>query len=331
MRITEGTVRFDGCDRHFAEKFGAHQAAEMVLDFASTNTHPFLYDTYQLAAHLGLRRKALFELVRRPGRHYRTLRIPKRSGGSRTLSVPDDRLKTVQRTVLHTILCHFPASAYATAYQPGATLRQNAAPHCGKKYLLKLDLEDFFGSIRFDQVYGAVFHTRRFPKQIGAMLTALCCKDDALPQGAPTSPQLSNLVLKWFDDTMGAWCQRRGIAYTRYCDDITFSADRPLYDAYRKAVGLLEHQGFSINEEKTRFVTAAGRQTVTGLTVNEKVGVPADFKRALRQQVYYALKFGAEPPEYRRLLGKVQFVLQTAPEHPWFCDAREELIRRLKG
>ena len=113
-----------------------------------------------------------------------------------------------------------------------------------------------------------------------------------LPQGAPTSPALSNLVMRNFDTNMARWCQRRAIVYTQYCDDLTFSADRPLFAVYSKAKNMLAEMGFDLNEAKTHFITNAGRQSVTGLTVNEKVSVPAGYKRSLRQEVYYALRFG---------------------------------------
>ena len=342
MRIMEGTVVFDASDLHFSEKFGPIEAAEMVLDFYSCNRHPFLYDTYQLADFLTFPRKTVFYCAREHDRMYYEAEIPKRSGGVRRLSVPLPRLAAMQGRILHGILCHFPVSSYATAYQKGVDLRKNAAPHCGKRYLLKLDLEDFFDSITFPMVYQAAFGPERFPKQIGTMLTALCCRNDCLPQGACTSPALSNLVMKWIDETLGTWCKKRGVAYTRYCDDMTFSADRPLYDVYNKAVSLLESRGFTVNEKKTRFITRAGRQTVTGLVVNEKVGASADFKRRLRQELYYANRYGiadaaaktgfeGTPRNYaHRLLGQLNFVLRFDPKNQWFLRARQQLFGRMR-
>ena len=266
----------------------------------------------------------------------------------------------VQRAILRKILFCIPISVYARAYRPGGKLWDNAAPHVRKKYLLKLDLTDFFGTIRFDRVYGEVFPTKRFPRQIGAMLTALCCRGDVLPQGAPTSPVISNIVMKHFDDVFGAWCEKRGFSYTRYCDDIAVSGNASLYPAYRKAEQMLKKMGLAINRKKTHFISNGGRQTVTGLTVNEKISVPVDYKRNLRQEVYYACKYGfkdvlqnrfpkdyigmeGEPylyvpqllPEnlpreierYRReLLGKIDFVLSVEPENAFFQAAKERLL-----
>lgn len=346
MRIAKRGVVFDECDLHFVQKFGVMEAAAMVLDFKSVCDLPFIYDTYQLADFLGIGRKGLFDLTRQVSHHYHPIDLPKKNGGVRRLQVPSLPLKQIQRRILREVLSRLPVSDYATAYRPGARLYDNAARHCGKKYLLKLDVSDFFGSIPFEMVYRTAFNTHYFPKQIGVMLTALCCRKDALPQGAPTSPALSNIVLRGFDNVMGNWCKKRGITYTRYCDDMTFSADTPLYGAYVRAKTLLFEMGLELNEDKTRFLTRQSRQTVTGLTVNDGVHIPADYKRALRQEVYYALKFGLESAVLqgrreafiasdqvlteaycRHLVGKVGYVLQIEPNNTYFQAALEQLLR----
>lgn len=347
MIIRGETVSFEECDMAFAKKFGILEATDMVLDFKATHPLPFLYDTHQLADFLKTGRKKLFYFAKNADQEYRPITIKKKSGGIRRLYAPSRQLWSYQNKIRRQILVNLPVSPYASAYVRGRTLAQNAAPHVGKRYLLKLDITDFFGSIRFFQVYCAAFNTRYFPKQIGVMLTSLCCREDVLPQGAPTSPALSNLVMYNFDNNLGRWCAARDIAYTRYCDDMTFSSDRPLFVVYQKAKSMLEEMGFELNERKTRFVTSANRQSVTGLTVNEKVSVSGDYKRGLRQEVYYALKFGlaesiryagrtefigengpAEERYLNHLIGKLHFVLQIEPENAWFQKAWTELRTR---
>lgn len=327
MKIKNEAVTFEAWDMAFVQKFGPARAADMVLTFLDFNPGlPFLFDTRQLAHFLGTGRKSLFDLLRYTDREYRTVNIKKKNGGGRTLHVPGPKLKQIQSVILRHILNAFPVSLYATAYKEGAQLMDNALPHVGKRYLLKLDITDFFGSIRFDQVYRAAFNANYFPKQIGLMLARLCCRQDVLPQGAPTSPALSNLVMKNFDNNMGAWCARRGISYTRYCDDMTFSSDKPLYHVYEKAKAMLEEMGFQLNEKKTRFVTNANRQSVTGLTVNEKVTVSREYKRNLRQELYYLLRFGdSSVARCQCLMGKLNFVLQVEPENRWFRQVKERL------
>lgn len=344
MKVKGEIVTFEEWDMAFARKFDPVRAADMVLAFKDFNPGlPFIYDTYQLAYFLGMGRKSLFDYLKYIDREYRAANIKKKNGGGRTLHVPSRKLKRIQTTILHRILDHFPVSRYATAYKKGAVLADNAAPHVGHRYLLKLDITDFFGSIRFGQVYRAAFNANYFPKQIGLMLTRFCCRQYVLPQGAPTSPALSNLVMKNFDNNMGTWCAKRGISYTRYCDDMTFSSDKPLYHVYEKAKAMLEEMGFQLNEKKTRFVTNGNRQSVTGLTVNEKVSVSRDYKRNLRQEVHYVLRFGCKADiswdfckkrkgtdeqylQYlQHLQGRLHFVLQVEPENQWFCEAANKL------
>lgn len=335
MRINGNEIEFGISDMDFASRFGIDEAVNMVLDFKAHNDLPFIYDAKQLAEFFETDLKTLYRAVRGADDAYHTVRIPKKSGGERVLSVPDESLKAMQSRILSEILYHLPASRYATAYFPGAQLKNNAAPHAGKRYLLKLDVLDFFGSVTFFQVYKRVFNTRRFPRNIGAMLTKLCCRDDVLPQGAPTSPALSNLVMKDFDGALGAWCEKRGIAYTRYCDDMTFSSDSPIYYVAKKAAGMLYDMGLELNAAKTRYVTSASRQTVTGLNVNATPCVPRAFKRELRKQVFFALKYGADgQPDraryLRSLIGKTSFVLQNEPENEWFRNALKQLSAAYK-
>lgn len=342
MLIKNHTITFDNWDLQFVKRFGEQNAVEMVLDFKSCNPNmPFIYDTYQLAHYLKVGNKTLFDILKHCDEHYHFVSIPKRSRGMRKLCVPDEPLKQIQRSILKELLMLLPVSRYATAYFAYSKLIDNAAPHVGHRYLLKLDLSVFFGSIRFDMVFSAAFNTRLFSKQIGAVLTTLCCKDDTLPQGAPTSPAISNLVMKQFDDNFGSWCETKGFTYTRYCDDITISGNSSLYLAYLKASRWLTGMGFEVNEQKTHFLSNANRQIVTGLTVNEKISVPKDYKRKLRQELYYAQKFGienviihkgladfitdgkADIVRYKAyLLGKINYILSIEPDNTYFAQAK---------
>lgn len=344
MNVANDTVTFEQCDMAFVRKFGAEKAAEMVLDYKSFSPLPFIYDMDQLSECLGVGKKTLYYLAENGHKEYNAMALKKRNGKVRHIYSPNDILKNCQKNILNRIIDKMPVSDYASAYIKGKTLRDNAVPHIGKKYLLKLDITDFFGSICFEQAYGAVFNTRYFPKQIGVILTKLCFRKNLLPQGAPTSPAVSNIVMRNFDDNMGSWCKNHGITYTRYCDDMTFSSDKPLYMVYQKAKAMLEEMGFELNENKTHFVKDSNRQTVTGLTVNEKLTVSKDYKRELRQAVHYVLKFGAAEdiirggrkeflsdgiPDTERycnhLLGKIRYVLQIEPNNLWFQNAFAQL------
>lgn len=348
MKIQGDTIHFEEHDMPFVSRFGVSAATEMVLDYKAVHPLPFLYDIDQLAAFFQRGKKILFRCAKHPEQEYHTTAVPKNNGKIRQLSVPSRDLRGFQNKIKRQILEQLPVSAYAKAYAKGSTLSANALPHVGKRYLLKLDVAGFFDSITFEQVYTAAFHTGYFPKQIGVLLTSLCCLNNTLPQGACTSPVLSNLIMRNFDNSMGSWCKKRGISYTRYCDDLTFSSNRPLFPVYQKARSMLQEMGFELNETKTRFVTNVNRQSVTGLTVNEKVSVSVDYKRKLRQETYYVLKFGAaghilrtqtdeflngtEPDEKRylqHLCGKLRFVLQIEPENRWFQNTVKQIEQYL--
>lgn len=344
MKIRNDTVIFDPCDLAFGAKFGYLPAAEMALEHHSLYPKlPFLYDCHQLAAFLGTSSGKLNHMVRHIQEEYHTVTNSKDNGKSRQLSVPSRELRFYQGKIANKILTQLPVSEYATAYRKGSSIRRNAEPHIRKKYLLKLDITNFFGSVSFAQIYGTVFHTI-YSKQVSYLLTSLCCLNGALPQGATTSPLLSNIVMRRFDHQIGQWCHTHDIAYTRYCDDMTFSADHSLYHVREKVSKHLHKMGFVLNEAKTHFITKAGRQCVTGLTVNEKISIPSDYKRALRQETYYALRFGlsqaiirgnrtafllnGQPDEacyLAHLLGKIQYVLQIEPENQWFRSAAAKL------
>lgn len=344
MKVVNETVEFFECDMNMVSKIGLMEAVEMVLDFSSTNTVPFIYDTYQLSDMFAIGRKNLFSLIRNCDQNYKQINIKKSNGYIRVLYSPITRLKAIQNIILKEILYKIPVSKYATAYRKGAKLIDNAEPHCGKKYLLKMDLRHFFDSITFNQVYSSVFNTCRYPKQIGTILTALCCRQDVLPQGAPTSPALSNIVMKSFDDYFGKWCEKRNFSYTRYCDDITVSGDSSVYSAYLKAKALLENMGFEINQNKTHFITNTNRQEVTGLVVNERARVSSDYRRKLRQEIHYVTKYGVLDAlkhlkdsnyesvysYYSSLIGRINYVLQIEPENQQMLNLKADLEKSLE-
>ena len=336
MLVSDNEVMFFESDMRFVKRFGLEAATDMVLDYSAINKTPFIYDFFQLSSFLRILPSDLRKLLDDIPGSYRSLQIPKKSGGYRELNQPLGRLPDIQERIYTGILKRLKSSPYATAYHQGAHLSDNAAPHIGKRFLLKLDITDFFGSIRFDMVLSSVFNTSLYPRHIGAMLTSLCCLEDVLPQGTCTSPTLSNLVMKRFDDIFGAWCKRHGFDYTRYSDDITVSGNTSLYPAYCAVKSMLHKMGFELNERKTHFITDSFRQTVTGLTVNEKVNVTAAYKRKLRQELYYTDRFGIESaaqylhqPDakkyYQQLMGRLNFVLSIEPDHTYFIKAKEKL------
>ena len=144
MKIEKDTVTFEAPDADFVTKFGIQAAADMVLDFHCFHPQlPFLYDARQLAAFLSTSRQKLLYYARHTAAAYHPVTIPKRNGDVRILSVPDDTLRRWQRKICRELLAYLPVAPQATAYRKGGAISGNAAPHVGKRYLLKLDISDF--------------------------------------------------------------------------------------------------------------------------------------------------------------------------------------------
>ena len=290
-----------------------------------------------LEQDLGISAKTLYAVSNNISKHYHKAKLPKKSGGYRNLSVPDEVLKSIQRQISEVLLIHMPVSRYAKAYRFGSSTLRNAKHHVGKQVVLKLDILHFFDSVRYSTVKDKVFPEEIYAEFLRILLTMLCYHKDTLPQGAPSSPAMTNIILYEFDELVGQWCRERGIAYTRYCDDMTFSGDFDPAEVIRFVRLELKKMDFLLNEQKTRIQRPGQQQTVTGIVVNEKMSIPADYRRKLRQELYYCRKFGIqehllkigmELPEetYRmQLLGKVNYVLQVQPEDRDLLGARKWL------
>lgn len=286
---------------------------------------------------------------------YRTAVILKRDKTRRVLHIPYPPLKKVQQRILSEILSCARLPDCATAYRAGANPRAGTAPHVGKPVLLKMDIANFFDSITFEMVLSRAFPSQYFPKSVGVLLAKLCCYEGRLPQGAPTSPTLSNIVMVPFDEYMSSYCERRGIAYTRYCDDMSFSGDFKPGPLIKKVWHFLNAMGFSVNEKKTRVLRQGQRQTVTGIVVNQKQQAPASYRRQIRQEMYYCKKYGVRSHilrtgqwEYitdsprshdgkrvtwrrfvQHLLGKISYALYINPEDTELRAYREDCINWL--
>lgn len=183
-------------------------------------------------------------------------------------------------------------SKYAKAYYKGICLKDNALPHLNKKLILKLNIENFFESIRFEKIYFACFSEQYFPRSIGVLLTKLCTYIEYLPQGAPTSAYIANLVMKDFDEELGNWCEMNNIVYTRYSDDMTFSGDFVPSIVIRRVRKMLYKLGLKLNNRKIHVISSSQRQCVTGIVVNKKLQVSSLYRKKIRQEIYYIKKYG---------------------------------------
>lgn len=294
-----------------------------------------------LEKDLGVSARMLYSLSNRRGDHYRKVQLPKGNGEFRELTVPDVFLKAVQRKIARQLLAFAPVSPHALAYRFGGSPVKNAACHVGKPMLLKLDIRHFFANINYSMVKKYAFPAEKFSEANRILLSLLCVHRDMLPQGAPTSPAISNLIMKDFDDAVGKWCKQRRIIYTRYCDDMTFSGN---FDP-RAVKNFVKEQlctmGFFLNEKKTVFVRQGQKQLVTGVVVNQKANVAADYRRKLRQELYYCKTYGVashmghcgipgSEESYRKmLLGRVNFALSIDPNNREMWEAKAFLLQGL--
>lgn len=285
---------------------------------------------------LGFPIRTLYGLSNNLEKHYHNVFIPKSDGSKRKLSVPDLILKKVQKSIADNILAQYPVSRYAKAYKIGSSIQRNAQPHTGKKKILKLDIEGFFDHILYSQVKGIVFYKEKFSEPIRILLTMLCYYKEALPQGAPTSPAITNIIMYDFDEIVGEFCNKKKIAYTRYCDDMTFSGDFDEREVIAFVKGELRKLGLFLKNRKTAVVPATKRQTVTGIVVNEKINIIKDYKKKIRKEMYYLKKFGiddhlkrtgiSDKKRYiRSLEGRIAHVLQTTSDNCEFKEYRRFL------
>ena len=287
--------------------------------------------------------QTLFAVSNHVEEHYHIAYIPKKKSGRRKLLVPDALLGRIQKNILRNILAERKVSSYAKAYVKGVGIVENAFPHSHAEIILKLDIEDFFENITYIMVYQCVFSGEYYPPAVRTLLTQLCCYRDYLPQGAPTSPMISNLVMFSFDQYMGKWCEEREICYTRYCDDMTFSGKFDVREVKQKVRSYLQVLGFELNLKKTKVLKQYNRQSVTGIVVNEKAQVSKTYRRDVRQAVYYCGKYGVQEHLQRtgaqmwlqkgeerylqHLMGKVNYILQVNPEDNMFQEVRKNLLR----
>lgn len=241
-------------------------------------------------------------------RHYRYRLLTKRLGGARLIEAPKPRLKSIQRRILAEILDRVPAHGAAHGFRPGRSIKTFAAPHVGRRVVLKIDLCDFFPTFRASRI-NSLFRTIGYPEAVAHALAGLCLnaapesawrtdglvRDEELglrrlygrqhlPQGAPTSPALANLGAYRLDCRLQGLARAAGASYTRYADDLAFSGDEDfarIVHRFRHYVGatILE-EGFRPNFRKTRITRAGARQRLAGLVVNERLNVErAEFDR----------------------------------------------------
>jgi retron-type reverse transcriptase len=262
-----------------------------------------LQNVQALAELVGVSEFEIYRYAYRAHLHYRQFRMAKQCGGSRTISAPIAGLKVIQRRISKHILLPQELHDAATGYRRGRSIVSNACVHADRDFVFNADIKDFFGSIRAKRVR-SLFVALGFPGKLSGFLTRLCTYHGVLPQGAPTSPLIANLVCRLLDERIASYCAAHGFTYTRYCDDITISGNGKFTPAMQQEVfAIVESEGFAINQNKVRLATKRGRQMVTGLVVNRFTNMTRDQRRKLRAIFHQA---SLDPAKYACMLSKLQ-------------------------
>jgi hypothetical protein len=283
---------------------------------------------------------------------YRRFTIPKRTGGERLISAPRKNLKAVQHWILGQLLDKLPLSESAHGFRAGRSILSNALPHVGAAIVVNVDLRDFFPTVTYRRVKG-LFRKLGYCEEVATLLGLLCTEPQTvetrldgvtyfvaqterrLPQGAPTSPAITNVLCRKLDRRLGAFAQKHQLVYTRYADDLTISTrDR---NADIGAILAVLHkvaraEGFTVHPDKVNVKRRGGRQEVTGVIVNERPGVDRRTLRRFRALLFQIEKdgpegkrWGASPDVVQSAIGFANYVYMIDPKKG--AALREQALR----
>jgi len=325
------------------------------------NALPKLASAGELATALGLPvprlRWLVFHREVDTGTHYHRWHVPKRDGGLRLISAPKPELKAAQRWIARNITEHLPVHGAAHGFVPGRSTVSNASVHAGAQVIVKLDLQDFYPTITQPRVKG-LFRKAGYGEQVATVLSMLCTEAPrevlelrgkpmhvaigprSLPQGAPTSPSITNALCLRLDRRMHGLATKLGFRYSRYADDLTFSwhgtnpaagagpngqqAEAPLGKLLHRVRSIVGGEGFAVHPKKTRIMRAGRRQKVTGLVVNAPAAnathvaparVPRKLRRLLRAALHNRARGKTGPESLDHLHGFAAYVHMTDPAH----------------
>ena len=284
---------------------------------------------------------------------YRQFKIKKKSGGTRQITAPRTQsFMMMLSTVNELFRSIYTPSEYAMGFTDGRSVVTNASVHLGMDYVLNIDLKDFFPSIHQARVWKRLqVPPFKFNQPVANLLAGLCCMKESredekgnkkdvfvLPQGAPTSPIITNMICDKLDFYLSRLAKRFNMNYTRYADDITFSSMRYVYSKKGKFMleleRIIKEQGFTINEAKTRLQKRGDRQEVTGIIVSDKLNVTQKYVRDVRNILYmwdrygYNVAYGKFFPKYKEGKGHVK---KGNPDLINVIDGKLMYLKMVKG
>jgi retron-type reverse transcriptase len=262
----------------------------------------------QLASLLGISTQSLTYFAYGENKKYKTFEIPKKSGGRRKIAAPIGALKTIQRKLATHLTDLYPDPPYVHGFLNDKSVLTNATPHLNKSYVFNIDLKDFFPSITANRVYGLLrAHPFNLNQQVASAIVGITCNNGALPQGAPTSPILSNMICFRMDKALRKFGRKHSAIYTRYADDITFSFNGSIpeqiviLDEDDNSVipgenlnQIIVKNYFEINPLKTRLSRNGQAKFVTGIKVNVIPNLSRRYIRQLKNMLNAWEKHGLE-------------------------------------
>lgn len=292
-----------------------------------------IHSRNQLANFLGIQAKTLTYVLfeAKVNSFYSSFDIPKKDGSLRHIFAPSGPLKIIQRKLANALWEYQKIIWFKNKIQPNIShafekhksIMSNATVHKRKRFILSIDLNNFFEAFHFGRVYGYFVSNRNFrlSKEVAVTIAQIACYNGTLPQGAPSSPIITNLICQILDNHILKLAKKYRLDYTRYADDLTFSTNRrdflDLKDIFLDELqNEIEASGFTINQSKTRLVFRDSRQIVTGLVVNDKINVPRNFyktTRAMLHKLYTTGEFtiDGQSGTIAQLEGRLSFIDQV--------------------
>lgn len=264
----------------------------------------YLADLNDFALKIGLPKFVLTRFIFQSESYYKVFRLKKSSGrGYRKIAAPSRELKGIQKWISTFILRQVELPDEATGFRSGMSIKNNAEPHLNKDFVCNIDIEDFFPSVSAKRVT-AIFKSLGFPKVVAGSLSRLTTFKGTLPQGAPSSPDLANIVLRRLDARIAGFCKKRRWSYTRYCDDITISGSGGVSKKELETLAeIIYSEGFLVNDSKTRTRRRNSRQEVTGLVVNKHINLSRQRRKSMRAMFHQAFLF---PERFRARLSELE-------------------------
>lgn len=266
----------------------------------------------EISFTLGINKEHLLHLFTIPEKFYFTYSKKKANGTRRIINAPSPEIKAIQAYILRTYLENISISQYAHGFKIGKGIRSNAQMHMTKKYILSIDIKEFFPSISSFMIKGVFKSLPGIDGESAELLTKICTFEEKLPQGGVTSPYLSNIIFKEIDETIARSCNIEGIVYTRYADDLTFSHDDidKLILIFKKVEPIINTAGFVLNPKKTRILSGKNRKAVTGVILNEKgrMTVGRKRKRLLRSIMHHYIVKKDSKVNLKFVIGNLAFI-----------------------